>query len=261
MKMKFKKRAVLFLDILGFRQIVEKCVINPEDIQNVYEALSIIKTHFLNYNDILKIQFSDSIVISFLADDPGAVIELIGSLQSLVKKFATKGYLLRGGLTYGDVYHDSDFIFGPAMNNAYDLESKSALYPRILIENEIIEFGQKYHPRFFDEGMGNYVFNYVSKDTDDKYYVDYFQKGVDTFWEIEQNDKNFIQSLEKLILQGLNEKSDNVFIKYLWMKDKYNQMILELRKNKQVSAGGFVLGSTKEDSFYIDLKQIEHERF
>lgn len=261
MKMKFKKRAVLFLDILGFRQIVQNCVKNPKDIENVYEALSIIKTHFSNYNDILKIQFSDSIVISFRANDPGSVIELIGSLQSLTKKFAINGYLLRGGLTYGDVFHDSDFIFGPAMNKAYDLESKLAVSPRILIDNDIIEFGQKYLPEFFNEGMENYVFNYVSKDSDDKYYIDYFQKGVDTFWEIEQNDKDFIQALEKIIKHGLNEEKDCIYRKYLWMKDKFNQMVFELKNNKQVSAGGFVLGSNKQDSFYSALKQIVHDRY
>lgn len=256
----FKERAVLFLDILGFRQIVQNCMENPEEIQKIYEALSIIKTHFINYNDILKIQFSDSIVISFLADDPGSVIELIGSLQSLIKKFALKGYLLRGGLTYGDVYHDSDFIFGPAMIKAYDLESKSAIYPRIIIADEIIEFGQKHLPKFFNEDMENYVFNYVSKDTDDRYYIDYFQKGVDTFWEIEQNDKDFLLALERIIRQGLNEEKDCVYKKYLWMKDKFNQMIFELKDDKQVCAGGFVLGSNKQDSFYSVLKQIEHVR-
>lgn len=260
MKREFEKRAVLFLDIMGFRKMVESCEIKPENIERIFNVLSIIKTHFKEYPDILKVQFSDSIVISFRADDNGAVIELIGSLQSLTKKFILSGFLLRGGLVFGEIYHDNDFIFGPAMNKAYDIESKSAIYPRIVIEKEIIEYGQKYLPEYFNEGMENYIFNYVSNDIDSNFFIDYFQKGVDTFWEIEQNDKKFIQSLEEIIRQGLNEESDSVFIKYLWMKDKFNQMILELKANKQVSAGGFVLGSNKQDSFYSALKQILHTR-
>ena len=261
MKREFKNRAVLFLDIMGFRKMVKNCDSNSEDIQKVYDALSIIKTHFENYTDILKIQFSDSIVISFRADDNGAVIELIGSLQSLTKKFILSGFLLRGGLVFGEIYHDNDFIFGPAMNKAYDIESKFAIYPRIVIEKEIIEYGQKYLPEYFNEGMGNYIFNYVSNDNDSNFFIDYFQKGVDTFWEIKENDKKFIQSLEEIIRNGLNEESDTVFIKYLWMKDKYNQMIIKLKDTKQVSVGGFVLGSDKQDSFYSSLKQILHDRF
>ena len=147
------------------------------------------------------------------------------------------------------------------MNKAYDLESRFALYPRILIEKEIIEFGKKHLPSFFQEDMDNYVFNYVSEDIDGNFFIDYIQKGVNTIGEIEDIEQEYIQSLKKITEQGLLENSDNIYIKYLWMKEKYNHLITELKKNKQVSSGGFTYGSDKQDSFYKNLKLIEHERF
>ena len=253
----FSKKAVLFIDILGFRKIVQNCQENPSNIQNIYEVLTIIKTHFSNFTDIQILQFSDSIAISFKANDPGSVIAVIGGIQSLIKRLIIKGYLLRGGLTYGDIYHDSNVIFGPAMINAYDLESTLAIYPRIIIDKEIIEFGRKYLPDFFNENMTNYIFNYVSEDNDEKYYIDYFDKGVETFWEITENEKEFIHSLKQLIENGLKEEDKSVLRKYVWMKDKYNKMTFKLKCNKQLTIGGFEIGSTKEDSFYTTLEQID----
>lgn len=88
-----------------------------------------------------------------------------------------------------------------------------------------------------------------------------FQKGIDTFWEIENREKEYVQFLEGIIRQGLLDESDNIFIKYLWMKDKYNHMISELKRNKQITAGGFTLGRDKQDSFYKNLELIENDRF
>lgn len=49
------------------------------------------------------------------------------------------GILFRGGITYGKVVHTDKMLFGPAMNKAYSLESKTAVYPRIIIDNDVIK--------------------------------------------------------------------------------------------------------------------------
>jgi hypothetical protein len=51
---------------------------------------------------------------------------------------AIKGYLLRGGVTIGDVIHDDEVVFGPGLNRAYYLESKVAKMPRFVLDNEVI---------------------------------------------------------------------------------------------------------------------------
>ncbi|HTG56249.1 MAG TPA: hypothetical protein VL943_08285, partial [Niabella sp.] len=46
------------------------------------------------------------------------------------------GMMIRGGITIGDLIHEENgALFGPAMNEAYRLESNSAIYPRVVISN------------------------------------------------------------------------------------------------------------------------------
>lgn len=253
----FERRAVLFLDFLGFKTNVEACETDVHQIDRIYTVLSIVKKHFGTHKDIIKIQFSDSIVISFSAESEGAVLEILGSIQSLTKKVIDNGFILRGGLAYGNLYHDKDYIFGIAMNKAYELESKKAVVPRIIIQREIIEIGSNYLPQYFMEGMESYVYNYISKDNDGEFYIDYFQKGVDTFWEVKNRDKKFIRHLKKTIEDGLLNENMSVNLKYLWMRDKFNQMVVELRHNTQNTIGGFTIGSTKMNSFYKNLDFIK----
>lgn len=54
MSKSIQKRAVLFLDILGFREIVEECISKPDKIEDIYEALSLLKEHFSTFEDNSK---------------------------------------------------------------------------------------------------------------------------------------------------------------------------------------------------------------
>ncbi|VWC02018.1 hypothetical protein BLA23254_04856 [Burkholderia lata] len=60
------------------------------------------------------------------------------SLMTL--QLLNEGYLIRGGATYGSAYFDELSFFGPAVEDAYLLESKKAVTPRILIDPK---FGEK----------------------------------------------------------------------------------------------------------------------
>ncbi len=45
-----------------------------------------------------------------------------------------KGILFRGGLTIGNIIHNENgTVFGQALIDAYQLETKSAKYPRIVL--------------------------------------------------------------------------------------------------------------------------------
>ena len=257
MKISLEKRAVLFIDLLDFKGKVEACETDFKHAEIIYQVLSTIKKHFANQRDICNSQFSDSLVISFKAESEGAVIELIGSIQSLVKKVIDCGFLLRGGLAYGNLYHDKDFIFGLGMNKAYELESKKAIVPRIIIQKEIIEISRNYLPAFFNEDMKEYVFNYISKDIDEEYYIDYFKKGVDTFWQIKNHDKEFVNNLKTTIINGLLVGDISVRLKYLWMKEKFNNLVKDLKEYKQSTIAGITIGSDKKDYFYENLEYIE----
>ena len=45
--------------------------------------------------------------------------------------------IVRGGIARGGLIHDKEMVVGPAMVDAYLLESKKAVYPRIIISEEL----------------------------------------------------------------------------------------------------------------------------
>jgi hypothetical protein len=51
---------------------------------------------------------------------------------------AMKGFLLRGGITVGDVVHDDECVFGPGLNRAHELESEIAHYPRFALDRDVV---------------------------------------------------------------------------------------------------------------------------
>ena len=156
--MNYDNRIVLFLDILGFSSIIDKTIDKSEDnkeaIEILYQNLDEIRIFLnqrLNQKDIfqdrnfsLKVtQFSDSVIISFINDDNGTLLNLIRTIQELIIKFVNNGILCRGAISYGKLIHDDKIIFGPALNDAYETETKAALYPRIILDKSLIDLGKK----------------------------------------------------------------------------------------------------------------------
>lgn len=61
--------------------------------------------------------------------------------EPIFLRFVKEKILFRGGIFYGDAYIDSQrsMFFGPAVNEAYKLESKIAIHPRIVIDSYVAE--------------------------------------------------------------------------------------------------------------------------
>jgi len=54
-----------------------------------------------------------------------------------ILRLMSKGYLVRGGITFGDVHIDDLGFFGPAVERAYEIESKIADMPRLQFDIDI----------------------------------------------------------------------------------------------------------------------------
>ena len=120
----YEERIIAFVDILGFKNIINKN--SAEEIKNM---LLIPKTYFLDqttekYTDIQISMFSDSIIISFLYTKEHAVYNLLLDLVNILIKFVYVGVICRGSIVKGLVYHNREFLFGPAFVEAYELEKK-----------------------------------------------------------------------------------------------------------------------------------------
>lgn len=150
----YESRLLLYVDVLGWRAEVARGVSS-----RLVEVLNRIHAQAEAYNEgvreyylersragtvrvnpiFLGVQFgafSDHFVFSMPEDFGGRILT---AATELLVDLLHIGFLTRGAVVLGDLYHRDNVIFGPALIEAYDMESKQAFYPRILISEPVIK--------------------------------------------------------------------------------------------------------------------------
>lgn len=131
-------RYYAFIDLLGYKDLIN------QDIQsgkhNLKDKLNATfnSLNDVNEADISLRSISDSIFVSLNNDTLGFEF-FFGVLQKLQFNFLKNGLLLRGGVTFDAHFEHGKVTYSPALVNAYQLESQSAFFPRILIHEAVIE--------------------------------------------------------------------------------------------------------------------------
>src|SRR5262245_29297185 len=128
----YERRIVIFYDLLGWRSKIKDAGTSPKEIGNLRTAV-LLHSRMMRARDrgpIRTSTFSDNVVIS--APIVGEMVAyMVGSVAAIQIATLNMGFLLRGGIAIGDIYHDDEVVFGPALNRAYELESEIADYPRV----------------------------------------------------------------------------------------------------------------------------------
>ncbi len=163
--MEIKTYFVAFIDILGFKGIVEKEKLSGysgEHLEKLLECHLECEKIFRNYGlDI--IQFSDSIVISKLYEKD-SFHEFISSVSTYQKFLMRQGFLCRGGVAVNKHYSLSSFVFSPALIDAYRVESEKAIYPRVVVSEDVMDLvfpEKKYPPTLCKEYDGLFFINFL----------------------------------------------------------------------------------------------------
>lgn len=111
----YNLRYVAFLDLLGFKNMVNQSVENQTILNNINRALNYIGgIQHDNYNGIMSMVdlgkqvtvFSDSIVISYDALMPGGGFHVLMDLVYICNDLLGIGIPVRGGVTVGPLIHD-----------------------------------------------------------------------------------------------------------------------------------------------------------
>jgi hypothetical protein len=249
----YQNRVVIFIDILGFRKWVHSEVDKMnDDCTAIVDIFRYIQKYYENlveeeYAKTLQISFfSDSVIISFEESDEDQIFHTIVDLQLLILNLVYRGVLVRGAISNGKLLHTKEFILGPAFMNAYDLETKKSVVPRVICHPQIIGEAMKYKNKTdFKEDLP-YVLNLFDLDDDEQLYIDYFDKIIDIF-DSEKQYLNYLIKLKEIIIQNLETSNDlNIRGKYLWMKEKYNSVV-----KKRFSAG--IVNKEEKDPAMIEL--------
>jgi hypothetical protein len=138
----YERRVVVFYDMLGWRSEIADAGNDPAKIGNL-RRLILSHTRVLSMPVKAPVNvstFSDNIVISTPVDRVN-VPYLLRAIAIMQLMTTALHFLIRGGITVGNIYHDEEVVFGPAFNRAYELESQIAVYPRIIVEKEVLDIG------------------------------------------------------------------------------------------------------------------------
>lgn len=233
-KTKYEERIVAFVDILGFSSMINKSESNEieyERIKHALDTIQLVKNRTASL--IAKVTtFSDSIVISYPTNGKDPLFYILIDLVHLQLDLLQQGVLVRGGIAKGKVRHVKEMVFGPAMVAAYELESKYAIYPRIIVEKEVVDWEKdNYRKQIFGAEYDIDDLNNLLKrdEYNDVYYIDILRQ----YQEIDYAE-DFITILHKVhstIIDGLSHKSKPVVMKYIWLKNYFNDVIISSYPN------------------------------
>jgi hypothetical protein len=230
--LQYKNRVVAFLDILGWKQAVLSNGNEGKDVVRMLgktlAQLQGVTSHFNSLKKLLSedqkwpgdpvmTQFSDCLILSVENDSHGRET-LQHALLILTSNLIQFGFLLRGGVTRGQIFHDGGLVFGPALIEAYELESKVASTPRVILSKELsAEWGgREIYGGFpwIPSGDGHLFFNFLPPFFGNPFFID--QK----LWQ------NHLIPIREMILRRAADSTcpEDVFSKYIWLASYFDKV-------------------------------------
>ena len=165
---------VAYIDLLGMTNRIKGTDRQPvmNKLYNLYTfSMKLTKDIQIEENQDIRFKiFSDNIIIAKSLSteteqrkqDIRSLLMCAGHFQELTVSDSV-GWLLRGGISIGQLFIDDVMIWGDALLKAYYLEDKIANYPRIIIDKNVV-----------DEIMDDKQLNeYLRQDFDNLYFLNF----------------------------------------------------------------------------------------
>lgn len=268
----YERGLVSFIDILGYRALLQTR--SAEEIRHMVEALrrftagdgepvtrmAEVRLSTESFSESV----SDAVVRVRTVDtqyQAGAVVyELIDLMQATIS-CVNLGIFIRGGLTIGPVHlgiNGEGPIFGNAMVRAYEIESKEAVYPRIMIDEEAIttylDDASIWQDGEVSRSEAQLVRQFIRMSDDGSYFLDYLRAAdASEFDDLEAGRFAFLESHRRLISNHLATTDRKARRKLIWLATYHNTFIAELRGHydQEDSEGVFhaAFGATPIDLF------------
>jgi hypothetical protein len=256
----YTTRIVAFIDILGWREIVANSLKEPGRastileslLRSVFEGLKI-QGGFKSW-DYQAAAFSDSIIIS-VNGEAGSIGVILHVVEHMTNAALLNGWLLRGGITYGPMFHSGPIAFGPALTEAYELESRLAIYPRIIVDDELaMQINGALIAQFSSESECWTLENF-RQDFDGVWYFDYFRgiallsrnRATPVRGLIPEHHEFRFSAISKIAANAISQFANNPYIlkKYVWVVLSYNVAAVE-RESQTIAIEGIDSGIVQE---------------
>ncbi len=252
-------RVLAYLDILGFRNIVKKWIEDPSVATTVENSLkravdwvggraALTRT---TVDDWRLRLFSDCACVSQPATEMG-ILNLLEGVSFFQREMITSGFVIRGGVSVGKHYESSYTLMSHALIEAYELETKHAEAPRVLLSTRILRAIELIE----DDEVRKEIKEFIVLDTDGIPFIFYMTFEEDDQW---LKGHEFYLKQRDLITRMLDDTMliDEVRSKYEWMAQFHNWCIRETAHLLKSS------GTMSEDDVWsfssLIVKNVDHE--
>ncbi|ACE85008.1 hypothetical protein [Cellvibrio japonicus] len=147
--MSYKKMVAIFVDVIGYKNITdfstkhelhrlfhEEVAIHEQRQKEISHVIYDRKVFgfsdcayfFFYYKDGIPNERKNDINLSYIA---------AYNVSLTILRLMSKGFLARGGVSFGDVFIDELGFFGPAVERAHEIESKEVIFPRLQFDQDL----------------------------------------------------------------------------------------------------------------------------
>jgi hypothetical protein len=254
------------MDILGFRKIVEDSFrgkLNQSLFENFYAVIAREVQHLNTFSEDKEFQprwetkvFTDNIVLGYPVSSPEGDIEfsrIVAAIGNYQLAMALEGFFIRGGLSVKDLFMDEVTVYGPALLEAYNLESILARDPRIVLSETIYESVQVYANSYEEPQKSPYNKN-VLVDPDGLAYINYLEGLI-----YEEDDQELVDWIgankHKLNIEaGLRKyySDSRIWPKYYWLAN-YHNYFCEMHRGYDGYNGSFLVEAELSKRYPVPL--------
>jgi len=242
----YKTGLLTYVDILGFRDLIEDSKNDPNTITQISNILFAFEKQFTTGGRVgvdannLPVRlshfynFSDLMLRVTLVDENADLVsylnwELLTLAHRQMLVLWEESALIRGAVTLDRVFSEDKFIFGPAVVKGYEMERDLAVYPRIVLDEKLMT--QVTH--FNKDGVD---WQYIALGEDGVQFVDYLvgvyldihnqkvSSAISPYTILEHHKRIILQKLNALDTKDMKRKA-----KVWWMWQYHNAAITRLQ--------------------------------
>lgn len=259
-----EKCLVVFIDILGFKQLIKNKGIKKEILNFLYEirnANSVYKYNLFQENgwttgkiDLNIISFSDHIIISIpilpgehpLKSEEALLFGLICNISEFISKIywmgLNSGIILRGAIAMGEMYIDlqNNLIFGDPLVEAVEDEIKLAIYPCVILSKSLLNYihslkqtpqSEYYNYKFIEPS--------IQRDLDGLFYFHYLHLPFCL------TDASALNKIKEMIENNIKNNKENLkdLGKWRWLGIYFNNTLAywQNKENKYINVQSITL--------------------
>lgn len=210
---KTSNHILAYFDILGYKDILKRSLFTEEEligyIEEITQMVLLMKQPLFGKRRAKVYCFSDNFVICIKIDREKEIVFLLEALIFALQKIQTKllaeySIFIRGSIVKGKIYGNRNFIFGEGLIKAYEIENELAVYPRIIVEYDLVKeviglvkgyfefkdiqpaelisernFCYQFREALFDDDNSDDTFSIrticLRRDVDNEFFVDFLQ--------------------------------------------------------------------------------------